>query len=194
MNIKMKKLKNALDTMEGKKFKIAYADGLNAFELLVFQLISTTRKAFADAGLTNYKMAHAALAHQTADPLTNTWYSTFYCLIETDQELTAHLTTIRNFVRELTKERNVLAHTAFWGHSDVDIANTGLTVFLLRHGAKGAKSVEQNVRTNDLIAFRSRCDTAAHAVLVFSVAAVDADWKNNLNIAVRRMRESKKEE
>jgi hypothetical protein len=55
----MKKIKKALETREGKKFKIAYADALNAFELLVFQLISTTRKAFADAGLTNSRMAHA---------------------------------------------------------------------------------------------------------------------------------------
>ena len=180
----------ALDKKEGKRFKIAYAEALNAFELLAFQFISTVRKAMADAGLKDHRMAHAALASQTADPLNAVWYSTFHGLVENDPALLKHLATIRNFNRELIKERNILAHTAFWGHPNADIAKEGLQVFLLRNSSEGAKSLNRRFRTQDLLTFRAKCDRAAHAVLIFSVAAKDSGWKTALDQVVARMKQS----
>src|SRR4051812_11130371 len=86
-----------LNTKELARFKIAYADALNAFELMVFQFISTVREAMADAGLKDVRIAHAALARHTAEPLNWIWYSTFHGCVESDVVLLKHLRTIRNF-------------------------------------------------------------------------------------------------
>lgn len=181
----------ALDQDEIIKFKIAYYDAISAFEMLVFGIITSIMQAFMQAGLKNTQMANAVVAHQTAEPLMKTWYSTFYSLVENDPAMVIHLKSIRKAVVNALEKRNILAHTVFWGSDNVDIANTGLLTLLLRHGSQGVVPLSKNVRTCDLVEFKSECDAAAGAIAHFAASSQHPELKAALEQAMKRLNQNK---